>query len=253
VTPRFGAVSLLPLPGVIDNRTPVAAAPDPLPTLAWLPPWLAATVEPPEQAATSNPNVAQTATAASPWPRNPEDRKEMTCEMAAGRNFEPPDCTDTAYAAPAHLTPVARLTPVRTTPGHLSANPEEAARHPDRRDPPPVTDAVGAAGDLETANSAAPRPNSERRSPLEHNRTPPEQEPRRPASLLVRPGHAELTTRFAARSKPLGLEVRGGEPAPPQGQAAVADADYVCWAPTPSKRPTRRSRSRTRQRAECRN
>ncbi len=25
--------------------------------------------------------------------------------MAAGRNFEAPDCTDTAYAAPAHPTP----------------------------------------------------------------------------------------------------------------------------------------------------
>jgi len=98
VIPRFGAVSLLPLPGVIDNRTPFAAAPDPLPTLAWLPPWLAAAVEPPEQPAASNPSVAQTATAASPWPRSPEDRKEMACEMAAGRHFEPTDCTDTAYA-----------------------------------------------------------------------------------------------------------------------------------------------------------
>ncbi len=106
VIPRFGAVSLLPLPGVIDNPTPLAAAPDPLPTLAWLAPWLAAAVEPPEQAATSNPSVAQTATAASPWPRSPEDRKEMTCEMAAGRHFKAPDCTDTAYAAPTHPTPV---------------------------------------------------------------------------------------------------------------------------------------------------
>jgi len=127
VIPRFGAVSLLPPPGVIDNRTSFAAAPDPL-TLAWLPPWLAAAVEPPEQAATSNPSVAQTATAASPWPRSPEDRKEMTCEMAAGRNFEAPDCTDTAYAAPAHPTPVTRLTPVRTTPGHSFNNCEGGPR-----------------------------------------------------------------------------------------------------------------------------
>jgi len=137
VIPRFGAESLLPAAGVIDNRTPSAAAPDPLPTLAWLPPWLAAAVEPPEQAATSNPSVAQTATAANPWPRSPEDRKKMTCEMAAGRNFEAPDCTDTAYAAPAHPTPAASDSG-EDDPGHSFNNCEGGPRRRLPRRIPPL-------------------------------------------------------------------------------------------------------------------
>src|SRR5437667_11377113 len=67
VIPRFGAVSMPPPTGVIDNRTPSAAAPD----FARL-----ARVEPPEQPAASKPSVAQITAMATAHRRGPNDRTE---------------------------------------------------------------------------------------------------------------------------------------------------------------------------------
>jgi hypothetical protein len=81
--PWSGAVSVPPPAGVIDNRTPLAAAAGrPL-----LPRSLASRVEPP-QAAASKPSAAQLATVASQRPRSPDDRKEMSFGIAAGRNSD---------------------------------------------------------------------------------------------------------------------------------------------------------------------
>jgi hypothetical protein len=71
-----------PLDGVIDNPTPLAAAPGPL-----LRPWLAAGAEPP-QAAASRPSPTPVATVASQRPRSPDDRKEISSGIAAGRNSD---------------------------------------------------------------------------------------------------------------------------------------------------------------------
>jgi hypothetical protein len=92
VIPRFGAVSIPPLAGVIDNRTPSGAAPE----LAWLPDPVS-----PEQPAARKPSVAQIATVASLRPRDPTDREEAAPGMATGRNLEPPYLSKTAYAASA--------------------------------------------------------------------------------------------------------------------------------------------------------
>jgi hypothetical protein len=97
VIPRFGAVSMPPPTGVIDNRTPSAAAPD----IAWL----AARVGPPEQPAASKPSVAQITVIATAHPRGPNDRREIALGVAARSNFEPPDCNQTAYARAPSLPP----------------------------------------------------------------------------------------------------------------------------------------------------
>src|SRR5439155_9588719 len=81
--PRFGAVSVPPPTGVIDNCTPSAAPP----ILVWPP----ARVGPPEQPAATKPRVAQIAPVATACPRSRNDRKEVAFEIAAGRNFGPPD------------------------------------------------------------------------------------------------------------------------------------------------------------------
>jgi len=80
VIPRFGAGSVLPLLGVIDNRTAAAA----VPTLA-CPPCLAADFAPPEQAVTSKPSVAHTATVASGSPHRRDDH-EVVSGTATTRN-----------------------------------------------------------------------------------------------------------------------------------------------------------------------
>ena len=81
--PRSGAASVPRSAGVIDNATPLAAAL----TRPLLRPWLASRVEPP-QAAASKPSPTQIATVASQRPRSPDDRKQMTSGIAAGRNSD---------------------------------------------------------------------------------------------------------------------------------------------------------------------
>jgi hypothetical protein len=81
VIPRFGAVSMPPPTGAIDNRTPCAAAPD----IAWL----AARVGPPEQPVASKPSVAQITAIATAHSRGPNDRTEVALGVAAWSNFEP--------------------------------------------------------------------------------------------------------------------------------------------------------------------
>ena len=84
VIPRLGAVSMPPPAGLIDNLTPDA--------------WLAARVGPPEQPAASEPTIAQIIAVATAHPRGLNDRTEVALGVAGRRNFEPPDCNQTAYA-----------------------------------------------------------------------------------------------------------------------------------------------------------
>src|SRR5438270_3491651 len=86
VIPRFGAVSMPPPTGVIDNCAPSAAG------------WLAARVGRPEQPAACKPSVAQITAIATAHSRGPNDRTEVALGVAARSNFEPPDCNQTAYA-----------------------------------------------------------------------------------------------------------------------------------------------------------
>jgi hypothetical protein len=58
VIPRLGLVSVRPSAGVINNRTPVDAAPLRACALTWL----AARVAPPKQPATDRPSIAQIGT-----------------------------------------------------------------------------------------------------------------------------------------------------------------------------------------------
>jgi hypothetical protein len=83
---------------VIDNATPLAAAPGrPL-----LRPWLASRAEPP-QAAASKPSPEQIATDAAQRPRSPDDRKEVTSGIAAGRNSDIGIQPSKAYVVPAQI------------------------------------------------------------------------------------------------------------------------------------------------------
>ena len=82
VIPRYGAVSVLPLAGMIDSRT-TAAAP---PALA-CPPRLAADFAPPEQAVTSKPNVAHDASVATAPPHSRDDQ-EVVSGTATTRNSD---------------------------------------------------------------------------------------------------------------------------------------------------------------------
>ena len=89
VIPRFGAVSVLPPAGVIDNPTPPAAAPafESLPR-----------VGPPEQPAAGKPSAAQIATVATARPRSRSDGREFAFGIAAGSKVGPPDFSPKAYA-----------------------------------------------------------------------------------------------------------------------------------------------------------
>jgi hypothetical protein len=93
-------MSVLPLAGRIDSRTPRAADLDGAATAARPPRWFATVFAPPEQAETTAPTTAQRTTVASRGPCGPEDQDQHASETGTGRNSD--SNSQKAYAEAAH-------------------------------------------------------------------------------------------------------------------------------------------------------